>query len=425
MERKPTDMGSIFVLGLGVLMIIAGGYMCYEKSTSAEEITKKIEENRTTLTAQQAKFAEQRAKMADLTAIMNWAHAPGSSSPENFALILNGWSERLKTVYGIDKFGKVEDGKGPTLQDVVKELEGFAAAKNALADQARKDLKTAQDQITEYLGEWDASTQKVTKKGKIQTLEDEENGKIQALRDQIADLQKKGRDLVSTQEAALKELDRDAYRQQRKITEIKEKASEQQQALSAQVADVQARIEKVKTKTQVVVEEQPLDGRILTAIMDQRMVYLDIGRSTGLFRGTQFAIYRISKGGKREPRGVVVVRDIYMDSARADVLALTNSDNPIEPGDYGVSIQFDAKARKTVVLAGHMRRKYATEDFVKILPQFGFTVKDDIGPDTTYLLLGEGFEESPKFKQAQELGVALMRESDLYDLLGLETAPIH
>jgi len=64
--------------------------------------------------------------------------------------------------------------------------------------------------------------------------------------------------------------------------------------------------------------------------------------------------------------------------------------------------------------------KHRTDDLKKKIIEFGGTTPEEITPELTYLVVGDGYKDDPNFDKARQLGVVLIREKELYTLLGLQ-----
>ena len=146
--------------------------------------------------------------------------------------------------------------------------------------------------------------------------------------------------------------------------------------------------------------------------------YINIGRKDCLFPGTSFTVYRLLKDGIPRRIGELVVMDVLdNDTAKAAIVSTISPEIMINAGDYAANQKFDKNSPKVFVLIGRLKLKYSNETVIQKLTDLDWKVDPDISIYTTYAVIGEGFQDDPEFKTAQKLGISILGERELLQLI--------
>jgi NAD-dependent DNA ligase len=64
--------------------------------------------------------------------------------------------------------------------------------------------------------------------------------------------------------------------------------------------------------------------------------------------------------------------------------------------------------------------RYLISDIKRKIEEFGGQVLSTVTPEITYVVIGEDFEDDANYVKSTHLGAVVLRERELYDLLGLK-----
>ncbi|MCE9581928.1 MAG: hypothetical protein K8T20_05360 [Planctomycetes bacterium] len=202
---------------------------------------------------------------------------------------------------------------------------------------------------------------------------------------------------------------------------------------------------------------------VINSIPLELTAWIDIGRKDALLKGTIFEVFAMNKGGRKSPKGKAVVIEVHEDYSVISLLrdgivqlndgtvaegkvvekgnvvevterngnkVMVSSDKVkrldymqdtgrIEKGDYVANEVFDREKSKTFVFGGKLRGRYTNEQMTHLIEEFGGEVNADVQSETTYLVVGADYDKDPNFEKAKNLAVKIIREADLYEMLGI------
>lgn len=301
--------------------------------------------------------------------------------------------------------------------------------------------------------------------GKLGTLIEEKTRRIKELREAIRNIEEQIATNAKTSEQAIADLERDV---RSKLDELDQLKAKQEKAIAIKKQKWQEltdRVFAISTKRQLARESTEADGMVINSIPGELTAWIDIGRKDALLKGTIFEVFAMNKGGHKENKGKAVVIDVHEDYSviqllrdgivqltdpnanviegkvveKGNVVEITETNGSkqmisidkikrldyrqdygrIEKGDYVANEVFDRKKAKTFVFGGKLRGRYTNEQMTHLIQEFGGIVDADVQSETTYLVVGADFEKDPNFEKAKNLAVKIIREADLYEMLGV------
>lgn len=186
--------------------------------------------------------------------------------------------------------------------------------------------------------------------------------------------------------------------------------------LDRQVADV-------KREIRVSQERALPDGQIIDVNYKAGTCYINIGSRHVLRRGTRFRAYGFLKGGVRDYKGYIVVRDVERDRA---LCALEGDARP-EAGNQVTNPFFDADNKKSFYFLGNLPGRFDNQRATSILESFNAQVTDKFSPKADFLILGDNpdpdavgedadpnwFKKSTEYNDAIRWNIEMMRAKDL------------
>jgi hypothetical protein len=223
---------------------------------------------------------------------------------------------------------------------------------------------------------------------------------------------------IKTKRQALDQALKDA---QVKKTEALQAASQEKQKREVEKKELQSRLDWLELSRQEASERQEVDGRVVYGDPDRGIVYIDIRAKDGLFRGQRFKVFSLKKGGTKKMKGEIQVIDVLADYSRCAVVKNIDRDDYMAGGDYIYDEFYDKTRKLEFAFAGHLVGPATVsqlEQKLRDYPRYRFAPKVKL--ETSYLVVGEGYEKDPGYVEAVKFGIRIIRERDFYAFLGLE-----
>ncbi len=334
-------------------------------------------------------------------------------------------AEKAKPELDIDGMAPVDDkdlltakpaANVKALLDVLDFCLTAITEKIAATEKSRDDARA---NTLAIIGESDAEGKKV----KAGSMSDEEKKKDDAIKDlqtQITTLRTQIADKIREGESSLASLDKEITEETTKLNQAVSEKSAKIKELEAKLSDTKERYAKLQARQAAVVEATEADGQLLWVDNERGVGYVDLGRTNTLFRGTRFEVFRIAKAGKKIVVGEMEILELGDTRSRVAITKLANPANPPLAGDSVSNVSFDRRKAKVFSIAGQLRFKYSRDDIRRRLEEWGAKVSDDCSPSTSFLIVGDRYQEDPNWQRAMDIGTPVMREQELYDALGIE-----
>lgn len=312
--------------------------------------------------------------------------------------------------------GELADSVAPdaklTLQDAMAALRTAASGHKQAFDTAQADLKSAVEarQLAETNGN---------------TLEGTFTGQVDELTQQLADANQRA---DNQSQADMKRIDEVMAAQSASdaaAREAQQSLAEFQVKSRRDLNLVEAQLKAVAIRREPRAPEAP-DGKLLSVGAGGTIGFIDIGRRSGLHRGTRFEVLRTGASGDLVPAGMVEVRELQDTIAMVGLLGEPNPLDPILPGDQVRNPHFDKMRVMHHYLLGEFPLTLS-KDFVSArLAELGAAVDETLSTSTDVLVLGEKplgeadakeLTETDEYKLADKLGMRIIRLADLADFL--------
>lgn len=215
----------------------------------------------------------------------------------------------------------------------------------------------------------------------------------------------------------------------RQLDEAKEECTEQIIALNRKINFLRSENGSLKQRIDRLLEEvnkektfddvEP-DGQLLSVVDAVGKGWVDLGRNKHLRKGIVFRVFRPIKGGKKLFKGRVEVLRVQESMAEVRIIEERDSLNPITSGDFISSPFYDPKAQPVFVFASpDLTSKDYTKEYLRAkMESYGAVVADNVDLKTDYVVATRGYEDTPAYKAARELGVTVIRERDLLEFIG-------
>lgn len=231
-------------------------------------------------------------------------------------------------------------------------------------------------------------------------------------------------------EKKISELTRDGERLQKELATSKDEMASaeirhnrQIQFLESTIASLRLRLDQLmeeSRKTRTIEDVEP-DGKVLQVASQSQIGWLDIGRKNYLRPGLEFRVFQNVKGGKRQYKGMIEVRRVDETVSEFRIVDTDDELNPITQGDLVTSPFYDPKAAPVFVIAGAgLESKDVTEEALRQkIVSYGAEIRNDVDLKTSFLIALKDYEKSPLYKAARDLGVAVVREREILQYMGL------
>ncbi|MGE4619870.1 MAG: BRCT domain-containing protein [Planctomycetota bacterium] len=181
------------------------------------------------------------------------------------------------------------------------------------------------------------------------------------------------------------------------------------------------RIEELKRE---IVREQTFamvepDGEVLRVSEELGKAWINLGTKDRLRRGLVFDVFAYQKGGKRISKGRVEVLTISDQFSEVAILENHDRFNPISLGDMIASPFYDQADIPMFVFAGESATngRYSLEDMGRKIELFGGVVSDEVQLNTDFVVAVKGYENTPEYDLARDLGVTILREEELLEFI--------
>ena len=308
------------------------------------------------------------------------ATARGSSSAREYESLIEMYDDSINTIRFLNNEFQSQrsaaEAKDNEYQEVVTSKSNLGSQLNEEIDSLRSQLNDMQVQL--------------------------EQSRTRA-REESARLREEGERLVQDNSATVYKLQRDLSISQNLLKRSNDRIDELKREI-------------VREQTFAMVEP---DGEILNVSEELGKAWINLGTEDRLRRGLVFDVFAFQKGGKRVSKGrieVLSVQDRY-----SEVAILENLDrfNPISTGDMIASPFYDGEDVPMFVFAGDIATngRYSLEDMARKIVLFGGVVSDQVQLNTDFVVAVRGYEDTPEYDLARDLGVTILREAELLEFI--------
>ncbi|MDE0959467.1 MAG: hypothetical protein OSB09_01655 [Planctomycetota bacterium] len=161
------------------------------------------------------------------------------------------------------------------------------------------------------------------------------------------------------------------------------------------------------------------DGEVIRVSEELGKAWISVGTRDRMRRGLVFDVFTYQKGGKRISKGKVEVLSVEENFSEVAIVENLDRFNPISSGDMITSPFYDSKNVPSFVFAGMSATngRYSMEDMTRKIQLFGGTISDTVALDTDFLVAVKGYEDTPEYDLARDLGVTILREKELLDFI--------
>lgn len=187
-----------------------------------------------------------------------------------------------------------------------------------------------------------------------------------------------------------------------------------------QLIQAEDRLERLQSNQRKKAQEQvgTVDGKVLSSNSQTSVAFIDIGRQDGLFTGQTFEVLNTGKGGREIQKGEIKVQKLFDRYAQAKILNQEEPvRNPIQSNDYIRNDDFTTGHSKTFVLTGTFSGKNDEPLLREMIQEAGHELTSTVTINTSYLVIGENYEDTTAYEKANELSVPIISPAKLRQML--------
>jgi hypothetical protein len=257
---------------------------------------------------------------------------------------------------------------------------------------------------------------------KDKTIEDL-NKNLAAERTAVAEAQKKWEDCLNSSNTERARMTQDLQEKEDEWLDQQTKLRRRIKQLENEISALNFRIDKLESEKRVefTFDDVEPDGKLVNVSTGLGKGWIDLGRRNHLMTGLIFRVFQPIKGGKKLYKGLVEVRKVDEDSAEVRIIEEVNSSlHPMTAGDLVSSPFYDPKEKPVFVFAGNaLESKSLTLEYLRAkLKSYGVEIRNKVDINTSFLVALRDYQTMPEFKDAQILGVPILRENDVLQFIG-------
>lgn len=316
-----------------------------------------------------------------------------------------------------DAFPDMEPVK--TYQDAVPAVIKAYQAKLA-------QIGTLQAQVTELEGKVNAE------RSSLSDLETEKDNRIAELETQLSDLRDTSSSEIARLESSVSDLRGQVTSSTDRITELTDTIRQGERTLDETVlASTSTRLGYTKRLQDITRRAEKADGEILAVAEQFNTAYINVKAGDRLSEGTVFRIVS-GKPGADESKAKAYCRVVNAGPERSEVRIYDVADRfqPVVTGDKIYNPLFEAKGERNAVLAGSMSGSYNEPELRLLFAEIGINIQNEVSNTTDFLIAGgplfvdeegEPFEDGPMqvdqlpiYGEARDQGVTIVPIRDVY-----------
>lgn len=231
-----------------------------------------------------------------------------------------------------------------------------------------------------------------------------------------------------------------------------ERARIEQAQLQSEVLARQQRISELQERRERTLDEMVADGQVSYVENELGLVWIDLTASDGVRRGQVFEVFQYVRGGEKEIRGLVEVRDVGETISQAAIIDayfmrdqltgemrpmpraevalptgwtrvhLPNPEDPVIQGDLLQSPFYDQVEPPVFVFIGSRltNERYGMTEMEQRIVDAGCRVDPQVTIETDFaIVLDDAREQEPdELARAIQYGIILLHENDALEYVG-------
>ncbi|HVR74763.1 MAG TPA: BRCT domain-containing protein [Planctomycetota bacterium] len=317
---------------------------------------------------------------------------------------------------------KVETPINTTLADLKEAPRAYSSLIDHFGDIQQLLSKMRQGRDDAHVARSAAVDTHLKDKASTETALDDLKKKHGTVLQELQDCQSKYEDLDNKSKADNAEMvarmDRERDECSDTIIKLKREVNSEQN----KVRTLQIRIDKLEEEVRIEknIEDIEADGQITTMLSQSGKGWINLGRGDALRNGFVFRVFQFVKGQKKRFKGTVEVSKVGESTSEVRVVEEIDNLDPIVQGDFISSPFYDKKSPPVFAFAGNeLESKDVTREFLEArMRSSGALIRDTVDINTDFLVALKNFENTPEYRTARELNIAVIRERDLLEFIG-------
>jgi hypothetical protein len=426
----------IIVLVFAILILLAGGGLAGHQMNKIKELEEQhLPPKLQDLREVKRQAVESHRLVEDVSVPVGFRIAETWSRPDMSVIptnrraageFLNFASEYLAEYEIVYDGWNTQKKKAPDMDNPLANVyEANPAGQNPL------HLATIFLAVDEKINNWKAEVDAfgVSRQSHIDTVEQEleeiarvqreETEKIDSLQQEVETLKTRYYEIQEQYSGEIRREEQKLHQVREEIAEVKQRVEALEKVLRDEIDEYRVRRDYLELRFKERRARKDPDGRVRFADPRGGYVYIDIVNKDGLFRGTRFEVYGLLKGGLKVPKGEIQVTEVNDLNSRCLILSWNPAAGEFEEGDYIYNDDYIRDKARTFAFAGEFRGPLSEDELNDAIEQRGDKFASPASLETDYLVVGEGYEEDPIYREARKFGIKVIRELDLYQYLGM------
>ncbi|MGE4632944.1 MAG: BRCT domain-containing protein [Planctomycetota bacterium] len=393
------QLSFLIVSLLGILVLC---FVVFQQNSDMERVNKSLAAAQNEKAAKEDRIREQSIEINGLRVLIHGNDESAVPVPEVQALIEKSGSD-IATARGSSNAREYEsltemyDDSVDTIRFLNNELQSQRSAAEA-KDNEYQEVVTSKSNLGSQLNEEIDSLRSQLNDMQVQL----EQSRTRA-REESARLREEVERLVQDNSATVYKLQRDLSISENLLTRSNDRIEELKREI-------------VREQTFAMVKP---DGEVLNVSEELGKAWINLGTKNRLRRGLVFDVFAYQKGGKRISKGRVEVLSVQEQYSEVAILENLDRFNPISTGDMIASPFYDGEDVPMFVFAGDSATngRYSLEDMSRKIELFGGVVSDQVQLNTDFVVAVKGYEDTPEYDLARDLGVTILREAELLEFI--------
>lgn len=245
--------------------------------------------------------------------------------------------------------------------------------------------------------------------------------------EQLSRLQRRQQRLEETKKELAAELDELSREKQRieeefqtKKQEKMEQHEERIQEMEAKKRELRRQLAELQRREVEITNVEDIDGKILNGAAEERWVYINLGKDSGIKPGVRFRVMKKGKAQERIEKGKIEVKQVFENFSKCVILELKNRLDPLIEGDLIMNPIFSPKQQNVFVLAGSFGVPgipFTKSGMKEKVEDAGGIVQDEVTANVDFILVGEDFRNAQAVQTAREIGIPLMEAKEVIPVL--------
>ena len=136
-------------------------------------------------------------------------------------------------------------------------------------------------------------------------------------------------------------------------------------------------------------QKRQIDGTVLTANPDMKIVVINRGSVNGVEPKQEFDVFSLEHGIVKTPKGRIRIQKVEDQVSYAKIIEMPDDFHPIIEGDHIGHVEYKTGEQKSFVLTGNFSENYNERELSIIIRDSGGKIEAKVGVGTDYLIAGD------------------------------------